>query len=116
MPTFEETLKEKGKKNEFKPLKDIPSEIKAKWILEEYKKDQTNRECLFVVLTTEAGEMIKQKYTSTMYQTLAEDIESCGGLEQLKNGFFTYKKKEVGKKGSFERLYPTPQDIRKKKA
>lgn len=110
MPTFEEVLKEKGKRTEFKPLDEIPEQIKLKWISEEYKKDQTNRECLFVILTTETNEQVKQKYTASMYSTLAEDIENCGGLENLKKDYFLYRKKAVGKKGSFERLYPTPEE------
>lgn len=112
--TFEESLIEEGKKTEFKPLADIPNEIVLRWVSEERKKDQTQRECLFVIFETEMHEQVKQKYTKTMWQTLGEDMKLAGGLEKLKSSFTLYRKKAVGKKGSFERLYPTQSEKPKK--
>jgi hypothetical protein len=112
--TFMQKLEQKQKLQP-KPLDEIPEEIKLKWIDETFKQDQTNRECLFVTLETEEHQQVKQKYTATMYETLHEAIIQCGSIEKLKQEFHTYRKQQVGKRGSFPRLYPIPQETRHKK-
>jgi hypothetical protein len=117
--TFEEQLNEMEetaqKSKEFVPLDTIPNEMRLKWLSEEFKKDKQGNSCLFVVFATEDQRKVKQKYTATMVGELRESITAVGTKEQLEKDFFLYRKKEVGKRGSFARLYPVPQETRKKK-
>jgi hypothetical protein len=116
--TFEEQLNEMeetvAKSKEFIPLDTIPQEMKLKWLSEEFKKDKKGNSCLFVILSTEDNRKLKQKYTATMIGELRTSIEAIGTKETLEKDFFLYKKKEVGKHGSFPRLYPVPQEKKRR--
>lgn len=117
--TFEEQLDEMEataqKSKEFVPLDTIPNEMELKWLSEEFKKDKQGNSCLFVVFGTKDERKVKQKYTATMIGELRASIQATATREELAKAFFLYRKKEVGKRGSFARLYPVPQETRKKK-
>jgi hypothetical protein len=117
--TFEEQLDEMEataqKSKEFVPLDSIGAEMRLKWLLEEFKKDKQGNSCLFVVFATEDQRKVKQKYTATMIGELRSSIQAVGTKEQLEKEFFLYRKKEVGKRGSFARLYPVPSEAPKRK-
>lgn len=117
--TFEEQLNEMEesaiKSKEFVPLDTIPNEMRLKWLSEEFKKDKQGNACLFVVFATEDNRKVKQKYTATMVGELRESMIATGTKEQLQKEFFLYRKKEVGKRGSFARLYPVPSEVAKRK-
>lgn len=117
--TFEEQLAEKAQQAQsatgYMPLDQVPNEIKLKWISQEFKADKQGNECLFVIFEAEDQQKIRQKYTPTMLQDLLQDIKAIGSQEMLTKDFYLYRKKAVGKRGSFERLYPVSQETSKKK-
>lgn len=113
--TFMEKLEKEAKIQTIKPLSELPNEIKLKWVSEQFKNDQTNRECFFVTYITEDGQTVKQKYTATMYARLHEAIIQIGSVDKLKADYYLYRKEEIGKRGSYPRLYPVLQESRRKK-
>jgi hypothetical protein len=119
MPTLEEVLRQKAvtsvSSSKYMKLEDIPKEIKMKWLKDELKQDTNKKDCLFVTFETESGLLIVQKYTGTMFSTLADAIK--GREKDLKETFYLYEHVDVptfrGKTG-FPRLYPVSQETRKK--
>jgi hypothetical protein len=119
MPTLEETLRQQAKTqtpSKYMKLENLPDEIKLKWIKEEMKTDTKGNSCFFVTFETEEGLLLVQKYTATMFNTLADSIS--GREKELKETFFPYKKIDTltyrGRTG-FARVYPVRQETRKKK-
>ncbi len=70
-------------------LEDVPEQIKLKWKSDIQKQDSTKHDCLFVTFETEAGLLLVQKYTATMFNMLADRIS--GRENELKESFFTYE-------------------------
>ena len=120
MPTLEEVLREKAKistpSSKYMKLEAVPEQIKLKWKSDIQKQDSTKHDCLFVTFETEAGLLLVQKYTATMFTMLADRIS--GRENELKDSFFTYEHVDTPTfrgRAQFPRLYPKTEETRKKK-
>ena len=110
-----EKLKEKAEQaKEYISVTDIPSEVNA--ILASdlvFKADKRGNEACFITLKTKEGKYIAQKYTPSTYKYLHDCIINCGGLTNLQNTYYIWKKERVGRSIN-ERLYPQPKPKREK--
>lgn len=116
--TFEEQLGEIAQKaeeyKEYIPIDQIPRQIRLQWVSEEFKEDGNHNTCLYILFQTEDNHKLRQKYTTLMVGELRMAIEAIGTKDTLKNDFFLYEQRSIGKKGSFPRLYPVPQESSRK--
>ena len=110
-----EKLKEKASEaKEYISVAELPDEISLKIAVEpSFRVDKRGNECLFIVLDTKDGKRVVQKYTPTQYKELANLIEECGGIETLSTGYFTWKKKRIGRALN-DRLFPQPKTKKEK--
>lgn len=105
--TFEDKLKQKADESRFLSLSNLSDEITATVIGEpEWKKDKRGNECLYIVLDTKEGTIV-QKFGKSIYETLYQAIQKCGGLGNLKIVKHTWRKSIAGKAIN-PRYYPIP--------
>ncbi len=109
MSELEKTLEQKVKETpEFLSVAELPEELVAKVQSSVFKTDKRGNEALFIRLLTKDNKVVIQKYTPTQYKYLLEQIRKCGGIENLKTNYYTWRKEKVGRAIN-ERLFPTPK-------
>jgi hypothetical protein len=110
MSTFEEILREKAKEipqSKYMKLEEIPNKIKLKMLKKEEKLDANKNSCFYVTYQSEDEKLLTQKYTATMFTTLADRVHNRE--KELETSFALYEKIDTktfrGRTG-FPRLYP----------